>query len=171
MGTLYKRGNFWWLKFWADGKPYRESSGEKTKRKALKKLKVREGEIAKGNFDGLRAEKTTFEELAEDLIANYQINGYSAIHRVREYVRKLKKSFGGMKATHITADRVLAYILARKTEVNQYKRPPANATINRERSNVSGTEGMSRTRASRSGRSLPPNMADNRALPCKIPRM
>ncbi len=51
MGSLYKRGNIWWVKFYRNGKCYRESSGTDKKIIAKKLLDRKEGDIAKGALD------------------------------------------------------------------------------------------------------------------------
>jgi integrase len=51
---------------------------------------------------------------------------------VQYNLKHLKDYFGGMKAKNITADRVRAYVVWRKRQQTHYKRPPTNATINRE---------------------------------------
>jgi hypothetical protein len=37
MGMIYKRGNVYWIKYYSNGEPYRESS-ESTKKMVAKKL-------------------------------------------------------------------------------------------------------------------------------------
>ena len=54
MGSVYLRGKTWWLKYYQDGKPIRESSGSKKKTVALRKLKGREGNIAKDQLTSCR---------------------------------------------------------------------------------------------------------------------
>ncbi len=75
MGSLYKRGDIWWVKYYQNGKSIRESTGTEKEAEAKRFLKLREGQVAQGksvvpHFDRLR-----FEELATDLLADYQING------------------------------------------------------------------------------------------------
>ena len=50
MGSVYRRGNIWWIKFYRNGKPYRESSGSIKKMVAKRFLARKEGDIAKGKF-------------------------------------------------------------------------------------------------------------------------
>jgi hypothetical protein len=53
MGSLYRRDNVWWVKYYRNGKSYRESS-KSTKKMVVKKLMDRrEGEISKGKFPGV----------------------------------------------------------------------------------------------------------------------
>ena len=61
MGSLYKRGNTWWIKYYRNGKSYRESSKSTKKMVAKKLLDRREGEIAQGRMPGIIFEKVAFD--------------------------------------------------------------------------------------------------------------
>ena len=50
MGMIYRRGNVWWIKYYRNGKYYRESSNSKVKKVAEGLLKRREGEAAIGRI-------------------------------------------------------------------------------------------------------------------------
>jgi integrase len=132
MGMLYRRGRTWWIKYYRAGEMFRESSGSAKKRDAAELLHVREGSIASGIFTGLKPEKTTFDELAEDFLNDYRVNGRAATDTAEVYVERLKKQFGGMRAVSITTDKVMAYVAARKQDETRIGTTPANATLNRE---------------------------------------
>ena len=91
MGMIYKRGNVWWIKYYRNGKCYRESSGTTKKMVAKKLLDRREGDIARGKIPGIQFEKVTFDELAEEFLADYRINKYweVAVH----YMHAPEKTF------------------------------------------------------------------------------
>ncbi|MBE0426367.1 MAG: site-specific integrase [Nitrospirae bacterium] len=127
MGSLYKRGNVFWIKYYRNGKPYFESTHTKNEKLALKKLHIREAEIAEGRFPGLRVEKILYNELAEDLITDYKMNGRKSIDRLTECsLKHLKAYFLGIKAVNITTNLIQYYIVERQKE------GAANGTINRE---------------------------------------
>lgn len=56
MGSIYKRGRTYWIKYYRNGKPYRESTQCKVKdgqgppAEVKRRLKLREGQIVKGEF-------------------------------------------------------------------------------------------------------------------------
>ena len=54
MGTIYKRGNTYWLKYYRNGKPYYESTKATKETDATKLLKKREGEISEGKLPAQR---------------------------------------------------------------------------------------------------------------------
>lgn len=126
MGSIYKRGNIFWIQYYRAGKPYRESSLSGKENEAKRLLKLREGHIVEGKLPNLRVERIRFEELAQDLINDYKMNGYRSLNKAEKSVKHLKTSFEGMRAIDITTDRIKQYILIRQ-EIGA-----ENGTINRE---------------------------------------
>ena len=68
MGSIYQRGNVYWIKYYRAGKPYRESSHSEKEGDAKRLLQKREGQVIENRFPGLRVEKIRFEELAQDFL-------------------------------------------------------------------------------------------------------
>ena len=126
MGMIYKRGNVWWIKYYRNGKSFRESSKSTKKMVAKKFLDRREGDIAQGKVPGVQFEKISFDQLAEDFLRDYRINQKKSLARAERSVNLLKKSFEGIKVPEITTPRINVYIEDRINE------KAANATINRE---------------------------------------
>jgi integrase len=126
MGMTYKRGAVFWIKFYRNGQAYRESSHSVKETDAKRLLRAREGQVSEGKFPGMRVEKILFDELAHDLVADYQVNGKKSLYRVQITLLHLKGFFGNWRAVNITSDKINEYILTRQAE--QAK----NATINRE---------------------------------------
>jgi integrase len=151
MGMIYKRGNVWWIKYYRNGKPYRESSGGTKKMVAKKLLDRKEGEIALGKIPSIQYEKVSFDELAEDFLVDYRINQKKSLKRAENSVGHLRETFEGMRIVDITTPRIRGYIEDRmKWTCNEcgerfdpqdkcpscdseaLKSGAANATINRE---------------------------------------
>ena len=126
MGTLYKRGKTWWIKYYRNGQPFYESTQTGKEADAKKKLRRREGQIAEGKFPGLKAEKILFDELAQDLINDYKVNAKKSLNRLELSIRHLKTHFLGIRASNISTDRVQKYIVDRQESGAE------NGTINRE---------------------------------------
>jgi integrase len=126
MGSLYQRGNTWWIKYYRNGKSYRESSNSDKKMVAKKLLARREGDIAKGKVPGVQFDKIMFEDLAEGFLRDYKINQKKSLLKAERSVNHLKKSFENHRVTQITTPRINAFIEDRLNE------GMANATINRE---------------------------------------
>lgn len=126
MGTIFKRGRVYWIKYYRNGKPYRESTKSKSLTDARRILRLREGQIVEGRFHGLKVEKVLFDELAEDMLNDYEINDRKSRDRAMLSIRNLSCEFKGMRAADISSDHIQRYVLKRK------KQGRANATINRE---------------------------------------
>lgn len=127
MGTVYKRGAVYWIQYYRNGKPFRESSGSRKETDAKRLLRKREGEIAEGKMPGVYFDKVTFNELAEAYLLDYEVNGLKSMQRADIAVRcHLRPFFGGMRATDISTSLAQKYVAHRKAE------GAANATINRE---------------------------------------
>ena len=126
MGSIYKRGNIFWLKYFKDGKPYYESTKSRKETVAKRLLKLREGEIAEGKLPGVFFDRVKFDGLAEDLITDYEFNNRKSIKRVRVSLAHLETHFKGVKIPQITTPKIQKYIKHRLGE------GAANATINRE---------------------------------------
>jgi integrase len=116
----------YWIKYYRNGRPFRESTGTLDRTEARRKLKRREGEVADGRFRGLAVERTKFDDLAADLKSDYVSNKKKTLQRVEELINLLKGSFGGRRAIEITSQAVKGYIGKRQQE------GAANGTINRE---------------------------------------
>ena len=52
MGTIYKRGQTYWLKYYRNGKPYYESSKSSKETEAKKLLKKGKAKYQRANFQG-----------------------------------------------------------------------------------------------------------------------
>lgn len=126
MGTIYRRKNMYWVKYYRNGKSYYETSHSDKKEVAKRLLQRREGEIAKGEVPGIRFDKIRFDELAEDFLTDYRINRKKTLVKAVCSVKLLKEVFGGMRVTEITTVRIKEYIDRRMAE------GVSNATINRE---------------------------------------
>lgn len=126
MGSLYQRGNVWWIKYYRNGKPYRESTRSEKETYAKKLLKLREGEITQGKIPSLKIERVIFDELTDDLLNDYKVNGRKSVRRLMLSIKHLRKFFEGTRAVDITTDRINVYVSERLEE------EASNASINRE---------------------------------------
>lgn len=126
MGSIYKRGNVLWIKYYDHGKPICESAKTDKKMVAKKLLDQREGEIAQGKVPGIHFEKVKFDELSKDFITDYKINGKKSLERAEISAAHLKKAFEGYKVPEITTSRINTYVEKRMED------GASNSTINRE---------------------------------------
>jgi integrase len=126
MGSIYLRGKTYWIKYYKNGKPYRESTKSKKEVDAKRLLRLREGEIANGKLPGIYFDRVLFDELAEGFLTDYRVNGKKSLPRAERSVRHLKGYFEAYRATEITTPQIQKYVEDRLGE------GAAKATVNRE---------------------------------------
>ena len=126
MGSIYRRGEVFWIKYYRNGKAYRESTKSDKETAAKRLLKKREGEIAQGKIPGIVFDKVSFNDLVDDFLADYRVNEKKSLVRAERSVRHLKEAFNGMRVTNISTPLINRYIEQRIDE------EAANGTINRE---------------------------------------
>jgi integrase len=127
MGSIYQRGNVWWIKYYKNGVPMRERSESDKETVAKNLLKEREGDIVRGLPVSPRTNRVTFDELAADVVTDYKVNGKKSIDdQQTRFDLHLLPFFGGWRAAAITPARVREYIMHRQTE------QASNGSINRE---------------------------------------
>ena len=126
MGRIFRRGSVYWVAYYHRGKEFRESTHSENESQARKLLKQRVGEMSRGHLIGPSEERMSFEDLANILLTDYEINGKRSIESIRLSIRHLREFFGLGRAIDITADRVAAYVRERQRE------GAANGSINRE---------------------------------------
>ena len=127
-GSVYRRGQTWWLKYYVDGKAVYESSGVADKAEARRVLQSRMGQLADGRYAGPAAERVTFDDLAEMVLKDYKINGKKSLSEAERRIRLHLRPFfdGKKKALKIASANVQAFIAHRKEQ------GASNAEVNRD---------------------------------------
>ena len=90
MGSLYRRGDIWWAKYYQNGWPIRESTGATKETEAKRFLKLREGQVAEGRRVVPRTERLRFDELAQDFLTDYRINGKRSLDKAQRSMQHLQ---------------------------------------------------------------------------------
>ncbi len=121
-----KKTSTYWIKFYIGGKPKEEPTRTTKWAEARKVLRRRLGEIASGRYVPPDVEKTTYDQIKEMALNHYRANERDSKDRFEDAVAHLDGFFLGVRVRDLTADRVTAYVAARKEET------AANGTINRE---------------------------------------
>ena len=125
-GSIYLRGNIYWIKYYKDGKPLYESSESTEAGAAEDLLKQRQAEIYAGTHLDNQARRLRIASLLDSLEVDYKVNGkdYEWVERVfRKHVRPY---FGEMRAVSFKRDNAVRYMEKRMGEKAK------NSTINRE---------------------------------------
>jgi integrase len=128
-GSVYsiKGSRVWWIKYYRNGVPIRESSGSNKVKAAEKLLRLRIGAISSGTYIPLQVVKTLVSELAEDLVREYRTNGRKSIDDLEaRWKLHLEPFFGHLRAIEVSTQLVTSYVDHRQQEGAE------NATINRE---------------------------------------
>ncbi len=126
MGSIYKRGRILWIAYYHHGKQHHESSKSEDRRAAEKLLLQREIEAEQEKLPNVKAEKTKFKELAQDLLQHYSLHNKRSLKWAKVVTKRLIDCFGSYKAHDISTNLINRHIEKRKEE------GIADATINRE---------------------------------------
>jgi len=139
MGSIYKQkwkdndgrtheSNVWWIKYYRNGKPVRQSSESTKETEAKKLLRLREGDVAKGVPVTPRFSRMTIDELPTDLETEYRVNGRDTLKDLEGRLRMhIRPYFGGRRAAAITTADIRDFISKRQNTGGA-----SNREINRE---------------------------------------
>jgi integrase len=131
MGSIYKRGRIYWIKYYRDGRAMRESSESTKESDAKTLLAKREGAIANGLRITPKSLRITIDELLNDVIDDYRANRRRSIDDLECRIRKhLLPFFGKRRAASISTSDARRFIVERQEE------GASNGEINRELSNL-----------------------------------
>jgi integrase len=98
-----------WVRYRVNGKTYRESTGSTCVKEARKLLAKRQVELGLGAFVDPAVKRTSFEDLKNLLLDNYENEGHRSIARLRVSLSRLEESFGNYRAQNITFAAVERY--------------------------------------------------------------
>src|ERR1017187_7711493 len=124
-GTIYLRGDIWWVKNRVDGKPVYESS-KSTKRSDA--IKLRDKLIAqrhRGEITGGKADRILIGELLDDVLRS-DIKASTKYVWEKVIEKNVRPFFGRLKAQRLSTDQMDDYREQRKGEGR------SDATVNRE---------------------------------------
>lgn len=124
-GSIYKRGNVWWVDYSYRGERHRESSESTRKKDAKKLLQQRMKEMAEGG-PLVDEEEIKLSDLRKAVVTDYKVNDRKSLDRVKLAFDHLEDYLKELRAVDVTKDRVMRYVAARQEE------GAANATINKE---------------------------------------
>ena len=126
MGHLYRRGHTFWVKYYLNGRPIRESTGTTKEQEAKRFLKGREGRVAAGMPVMPRADRVRYDEVAKDLRVHYEASGTRDTKEAETRLVHLDQFFAGRRLVNIGPQEATAYVVERQGQ------GASNATVNRE---------------------------------------
>jgi len=122
-----RKSKLWWVQYYVNGKSFFEGAKTADRAEALRYLKRREGEAAKGVPIVKGQQTVRFAELAQDLLNDQQANGLRSIRDTEMRLRlHILPAFGKAKAASIDPAAIRAYIAQRQSE------GASNGSVNRE---------------------------------------
>lgn len=136
MASIYKRGNVYWAKYYRPGsrKPIRVPLDTGKESEAKRKLKIIEGELAKGNQIDLRVDRIRFDHLLDLVLADYKNNDFRSLKHVKSRIEgadgesgHIRPALGERRASTINSADIALYVDHRK-----HSDGASNGTINRE---------------------------------------
>ena len=123
---LYRRGTTWWMKFYVNGRPVRESTGTAKLSDAKRMLDERKGRVAVGAPIPRRVDRIRYDEIAEDLRRHYETTGTRNLYEADSRFKVLRPFFTNRRVVDIDSSLVSRYVEQRQGQ------GIANGTINRE---------------------------------------
>jgi integrase len=124
-GTVYPRGNVWWLQYFLSGRHINESSGSTDEAEARRQLKVKVGGAAAGN--AVLPGRATISDLCALVMDNHRLRELHETRNVQYQINAhVQPILGTLRASRFGPAQARQYILQRQAE------GASNATINRE---------------------------------------
>lgn len=105
MGSLYRRGEIYWAKWYQNGKPIRQSTGTGKKKEADNFLKDREDHVAMGAPILPRMDRITFIEAADALRQHYSVTKARNLKDVDCKMKPIRTFFNGYRLISFTPSR------------------------------------------------------------------
>jgi integrase len=124
-GTIYRRGNIWWMQYYVRGRLVQESTGFTEKADAENLLKQRVGDAAAGRHVG--PERATIGDLCTLVVENNRLRSLrDARHVEWRYKANVAPILGHLPASRFGQAQVRQYVTSRRAA------GASNASINRE---------------------------------------
>jgi integrase len=117
MGQVKKRGRIWWVRYYRDGRRFEESARSEKRDDAVRLLKVREGDVARGLPVTPKIGRLRFDEAIADVLNDYRVNGKRSLRHVESRVtHHLMPFFAGRRMASITTADVRTFVAQRQAE-------------------------------------------------------
>lgn len=136
---VYRKNNRWFIDIYIDGKRRREvvklegiPPSEITYQGAVKFLRIKQAEAAKGEYVVKKASPVMFDKLATAFIEEFSKANKKSWKRDVTSCRALLNHFGGRRLSYITPWTVDQYKAKRLKTTSRLNRPITKATCNRE---------------------------------------
>lgn len=126
MGSVYKRGETWWIRYSKDGQQFRKSSKSTVKTVAEAMLTRIENELLDSVDPAYRFGSVRISDLLGLVRDDYALNGYKSADRLEQYIAHLTRHLHNPPANKVTTQMLTGYRRKRGRD------GASPATINRE---------------------------------------
>jgi integrase len=130
-GRVFKRGEIYWIAFYAHGTEYRTSAKTEKKRAAENLLSRSLGQVARGEFTGFPKPQVdtrlTLDDLLTLTLPDAEVKGLRDLYHMRFRAEHLKRFFGTSTPVETLTETDVAKYVAHRRHVGK-----ALSTINRE---------------------------------------
>jgi len=114
-GSIYLRGDTWWIVYLVRGRRIRESTGQNDEAEARRQLTVKLGETAAGKRAA--PERATINDLCELVLADYRLRKLRDADTLKWRIdAHIKLAFGSLLASRFTRHQVCQYVELRRKE-------------------------------------------------------
>jgi len=111
VGSIYQRGQTWWISYSVGGKRERESSGSENRADALRLLRDRLGRIGRHEPTGAAINRTTLADLRDISLTAYAANGSRSLTSAQGAFKRLFRYVKPhQKAASVTSDVLMRYV-------------------------------------------------------------
>jgi integrase len=117
-GTLFQRGEVWYVSFWANGRQIQKSSGSTKRQDAVRLRDQLLGKKARGEMGNAGVERITCGELLDDLLEYAKANIKASTEKIWRLVieANIRPFFGHRRAINLTTDILKDYRRKRLSE-------------------------------------------------------
>jgi integrase len=114
MGQIRKRGAFYQLRYYRQGRRIEESTKLTKWEEARDLLRDREGDISKGVPITATSTRLTFDDAVQDVVNDYTVNGKKSLEDLERRIKlHLTPAFGGRRLSSLTTAHLRAFTAAR----------------------------------------------------------
>lgn len=132
----------WWMKYYVEGRPVYESTGQANEKQAERVLNERVGRVAVGAPIVPRLDRITYAEVVQDLRAHYASTGRRDVKEAAGRLAHLNAFFGHYRVAAIGPAEITPFTATRQAETTQMiatreddgrvtRRQTSNSTVNR----------------------------------------
>jgi len=127
-GTIFKRGEVWYVSLWAEGRQIQKSSGSSKRQDAVRLRDRLLGKKSRGEMAEALSTKVTCGELLNDLLEYADSNIKASTARIWKLVIEatIRPYFGEIRAAKLTTEKLKEFRRKRAAEGR------SDATLNRE---------------------------------------